>query len=333
MSQFDSIKCESDIRQLIEESSSPDGETASFELKGTYERLSPNKEDKKRFAKEICALANSYGGVLCIHKGGDKDVKPFKAAEAEKLFSHLESWSRDSLEPRCSIRVKVVSNYVLVGINESITKPHRSAADMHYYYRHETQSEKMPEIMIGALYRSQAMLQTKSVVWLDKMNDRSELMIFADVTNRSRVAGTNPKIQIQLYSSFVGSFDYTGEYSVRESLESGYVKNPLLSQDWIRWNGWVTTDREYQQLILYPEDSLTLKVIAKPNAASKHKLLPRLIIARIDVMFAESPRFASYTLMDFGCDGTGPQRGKTVCSVDENDFGSLVAKYVALNGE
>ena len=50
----------SDIQDLINESSSPDGETASFELKGTYGRSTPSKDDKKRFAKEICAFANSF---------------------------------------------------------------------------------------------------------------------------------------------------------------------------------------------------------------------------------------------------------------------------------
>lgn len=333
MSSFESISSASDLQQLIDEASSPDGETASFELKGTSDRSSPNGDDKKRFAKELCSFANSYGGVLCIHKGGDVDVKPFEADEAKALFPRLETWTRDSLEPRCQMRLKIVENYILIGINESITKPHRSTADKHFYYRHETQSEKMPEIMIGALYRSQAILQTKSLIWLHKMNDRSELMVFADVTNQSRIAGTNPKIQIQLYSTHTGLLDYSGDYIVKASLDSGYIKNPFLSQTWIKWNGWFATGREYQQLILYPEDSLTLRVVAKPNIQSEVKSLPRLFIARLDVMFTESLRSVTYSLIDFGHDGTGPQRGDHICSVVENDLGTLIEKYLVLNSE
>ena len=113
---FDSINSLEDIQKLIDHASSPDGETSSFELKGVYSRVSPNREDKIRFAKEICAFANSYGGVFCIHKGGDNEIQVFDAAEISDLITRLESWSRDCLEPRCPMRLKSVDGLILMAL-------------------------------------------------------------------------------------------------------------------------------------------------------------------------------------------------------------------------
>lgn len=316
----------SDIQDLINESSSPDGETASFELKGTYGRSTPSKDDKKRFAKEICAFANSYGGMLCIHKGGDDDIQPFDISETESLFKRLESWSRDSLEPRCPTRLKIVDNHVIIGVGESVTKPHRSTADKHYYYRHETQSEVMPEIMVAALYRAKSVLQTSSQILMKSMNHGRELIIIISVKNESRVAGTNPKLLVQFFSEQDGAVLCSGDFLATSLQQSAWHSYPFSDIEWIKLNGWFESNLEFQHHILYPSDSLGLTVSAKLDHRSPSETISRLLIAKIDTMFSESARNVQYALVDIESAGS-PEL------FDESELEQLTRRYRQLIGE
>lgn len=323
---LDSINSIADINQRIAAAVN-DGEDCSFELKGTDGRPSPNRDDKKRFAKELCAFANTYGGVLCVHKGADDNLQPFEDAEIGDLTQSLEGWSRDSLEPRCPMRLKVVDNYVLLGINESVTKPHRSAGDKHYYYRHETQSEKMPEIMIASLYRGQAVLQTKSIANLFKMGGNTpQLYVRVGVTNESRVPGTSPRIQLQLFSKYQGLLEYSGQMIASLSDYTSYFKKPFDGANWINWNGVFTTNGEYQRQVLYPADSLTLKAVARINALNPNQELPRYFIIRIDTMFLQSIRHVTYALADI-------EEQKTLTISTEDECGALVEQFIRLDAQ
>jgi len=325
---FDSINSLSDINQLIKDAPSADGETSSFELKGTAGRALPHRNDKKRFAKEICAFANTYGGTLCIHKGKGEDIQPFDPEEAEELVRRLEGWSRDSLAPHCPMRLKVVDNHLLIGVDESQTKPHRSTADKHYYYRHETQSAKMPEIMIASLYRGQAVLQTRLCVWPSKADsDALEMDIQVDVTNLSRAPGTDPKIQVQLYSAHPGLFSYLGKMVEYQADQSGYLKQSFDGIGWINWNDGFSTNGEFQAKVLYPEDSLTLHATAKVHPDNPDKQLPRYIIVRTDAMFLQSARNVAHCLVDLEHDDDGKIESKIILQTDGHDLDVLAERF------
>lgn len=322
---FDSISSATTIFELIGNSASEDGENASFELKGTKGRKIPTREDKVRFAKELCAFANTYGGVLCIHKGGKTNTQPFETDEAIHLFNCLESWSRDSVEPRCPMQIKVVDGFLLIGVTESVTKPHRSTRDQHYYYRHETQSEKMPEIMIGSLYRGQAVLATTSSVGLMKMGDG--LHILAEVKNQSRVAGTSPRMQVNLYSTG-GALTFAGPNL--DPLPE--FRSPFLGVDWIKWNGGMSTNVAFQGHVLYPEDTLNLQTIAHTHSKSADKVLPRHFIAQIDTMFLQAARQVSYLLLDLEhTDENGAIGTKILQRSGRSNLQTLVQEFIRLN--
>lgn len=327
MNLFDSLNSFSDIQQLIDDVGSPDGETSSFELKGTNGRPIPNRDDKTSFAKEICAFANSYGGTLCINKGKDTDIRPFEELEAIRLIRLMESWSRDSLEPPSPMRLKNIDNLLLIEVSESLTKPHRSARDKLYYYRHETQSAKMPEIMIASLYRGQSVLEIELAISLSITNHNSRINIFAGVKNLSRVAGTSPKVQVQLFSRYVGVLNYQGQSIDDTGVVNHTVPMPYHGADWVSWNGVFSSNNDFQSKVLYPEDSLMLNAIAEPCIDNPNKELPRYLVIRMDAMLLECTRRITYFLYDLEYQGEGASREKLMMKADENESQELFTEF------
>ena len=109
------MKSIQDIEKVIQQASSTDGESIEFELKGSSGETKFNKDLKKLLSKEICAFANTYGGKLCFHYGGDTNIEAFPGSIATDNFAQIESWLRDSLEPKLG---RDLEELKIVSINE-----------------------------------------------------------------------------------------------------------------------------------------------------------------------------------------------------------------------
>jgi hypothetical protein len=329
LSRFDSIEARADIDKINSDSSSPDGENNWFELKGTAEKVKIDRDLKKLFAKEISAFANTYGGVLCIHKGQDTDIKPFEPLEISDLHNCLETWLRDSLEPRSQgMILKERDGLFLIFIPESRTKPHRSALDKLYYYRHNTQSETMSELMISAMYRSQDYLATNAFVSLSKLNAQ-QLTLSLTINNESMIAGTKPQETIQIFSCQKDRLEHIPNGSKNfEKLPIGtftlphaFYNNPNLHP-----NCNIHTTDKFRDRILYPKDNFCMTTCLSSNGGFDMSHV-RLLLVRLDYFFLETIRQVKYFLVDLKSLESNVS-AEVIATGLENDEMEILAKYM-----
>ncbi len=290
---FELINSLQDIKDILSRASSDDGEMLTFELKGTKEEEKFTKDHKKILAKEICAFANTYGGLLCFHFGSDTDIKPFPLGFTEKKFSSIESWLRDSLEPKVlGMDLKIVDNVFVVNVPESKTKPHRTASTRQYYYRHSTISEPMPEIMISSMYRSQEYLSYSSSIVVTKSS--KQIFINLHIQNHSNISGSKPKVQIQLFTNMLIEFGQRN-YFDKHSKDAFQIL-PLKQNLKIPISAMIETNSLFAEKILYPKDSIILSNYSEPNDRI-HNI--RHVLIRVDSMFKETVRQTEYQIIQF----------------------------------
>ena len=176
---FNKIEKIEDIKKYM--SDIEDGETSYLEFKGVHDNLldKSKKKESARFrliiAKEICAFANTDGGILII--GVDKregvDLEPNNKCE------NIESWAdnnlTDLLEPRLhGFSVKPIeadsgNRPIAIYVPQSKMAPHRVRNNYpkvlkgekeiidipaEYFVRRGTKSEKLEENLVRAMYLS-----------------------------------------------------------------------------------------------------------------------------------------------------------------------------------
>ena len=177
---FRKINTIEDVEKII--SNTEDGENDWLEFKGVYEKLKGSKKESARarvlFAKEICAFANTDGGILII--GVKKNDSGLEVLNHE---DNLEDWfdanSVNMLEPKLhGFSVKSIeangkgNNPIAVYIPKSNLSPHRvknsykhlndegKGKDKYkeipgeYFVRRGTKSEKLDENLVRAMYLS-----------------------------------------------------------------------------------------------------------------------------------------------------------------------------------
>lgn len=331
---FDAIKSRADIDHLISNSSISDGEYSWLELKGTAGRASIGKDEKKLFSKEICAFANTYGGILCVHKGTDSQIQEFEGSETAPLIDKLETWLRDSLEP--PLQGMVLENrdgLFIILVPVSKTKPHRSASEKQYYYRHNTMSERMSELMISAMYRSQDYLATSALCVLKKLN-KQQLSIDLILKNESMIAGTKPRLEVEILSSHKGFYEFSGKHIAPfrsgEPFRSSFESIPNLNL--YRNTIFVTSDA-FQERILYPKDQVVIFGLSNSLHFTKSTGTlesVKLFIIRLDYVFLEIPRQVQYFLVDTNPLGfEGKKSCKVIMTCSENEVSVINEMYLA----
>lgn len=177
---FRKIKTIEDVEKII--SNTEDGENDWLEFKGVYEKLKGSKKESAKarvlFAKEICAFANTDGGILII--GVKKNDSGLEVLNHE---DNLEDWfdanSVNMLEPKLhGFSVKSIeangkgNNPIAVYIPKSNLSPHRVKNSYkhlndegkdkdkykeipgEYFVRRGTKSEKLDENLVRAMYLS-----------------------------------------------------------------------------------------------------------------------------------------------------------------------------------
>ena len=295
---FETIGTLADIKNLIKESSSDDGEGLNFELKGSEGEINFTKTHKRILSQEICAFANTYGGILCFHFGKKTTIERFPDEVTSSKFNSIEGWLRDSLEPKLlGIDIKIVDGVYLINIPESRNKPHRTSITAEYYYRHSTISQKMPEIMISSMYRSQDYLTFTATVSVSRMNSQLHMHVF--IHNHSNLAGTKPKVQLQISCKIGKKIEFPKGYYFEEYPKDSFNGGPLIQ---IPLNAMVETNSGFSDKILYPQDTITLSNYSKPDPKIREI---RYVLVRMDCMFKESIRQTEYKLIDLDSNNAG----------------------------
>lgn len=157
-----------------------DGETSYLEFKGVHDNLLDKKESARFrliIAKEICAFANTDGGILIIGVDKQEDGGGLKL---ENACENIESWAdnnlTDLLEPRLHgflvkpIEADSENKPIAIYIPQSKIAPHRvrnnypkvlkgekeNPIDIpaEYFVRRGTKSEKLEENLVRAMYLS-----------------------------------------------------------------------------------------------------------------------------------------------------------------------------------
>ena len=210
-----------------------------------------SKEAKELIAKEVCAFANTYGGVICLH--GIPDIESPLDNSLLSAVDALEGFLKDCLEPRLlGVAIKEVEGRLIIDVPESCNKPHRSAMKgKQYYYRHATSSQPMEEIMIGAMYRSQSVLEVRVSGIVD---NHVRLM----ARNNSNLVGTKPQFEFELLFRWTDSVHM---YSfVSEDFQNGCMNQPIFSNLWSKKKGlkdsFAQTGKIFRDEILYPQGFL-----------------------------------------------------------------------------
>jgi hypothetical protein buboB_18958 len=176
---FNKIEKIEDIKKYM--SDIEDGETSYLEFKGVHYNLldKSKKKESARFrltiAKEICAFANTDGGILII--GVDK--REGVDLELNNKCENIESWAdnnlTDLLEPRLhGFSVKPIeadseNRPIAIYVPQSKMAPHRVRNNYpkvlkgekeiidipaEYFVRRGTKSEKLEENLVRAMYLS-----------------------------------------------------------------------------------------------------------------------------------------------------------------------------------
>lgn len=177
---FNEIEKIEDIKKYM--SDIEDGETSYLEFKGVHDNLldkSKKKESAKfrlTIAKEICAFANTDGGILIIGVDKQEDGGGLKL---ENACENIESWAdnnlTDLLEPRLhgfsvkSIGSDSENKPIAIYVPQSKMAPHRVRNNYpkilkgekeiidipaEYFVRRGTKSEKLEENLVRAMYLS-----------------------------------------------------------------------------------------------------------------------------------------------------------------------------------
>lgn len=171
---FRKINTIKDVEKII--SSTEDGENDWLEFKGVHRKLKGSKRDSAQarvlFAKEICAFANTDGGILII--GVNKSDSGLEVSNCE---DDLEDWfdanAVNMLEPKLhGFSVKSINvngegnNPIVVYIPKSDLAPHRVKNNYNglddkgkdipgeYFVRRGTKSERLEENLVRAMYLS-----------------------------------------------------------------------------------------------------------------------------------------------------------------------------------
>lgn len=196
---FDKIEKIEDIKKYM--SDIEDGETSYLEFKGVHYNLldkSNQKESEKEsakfrliVAKEICAFANTDGGILIVgvdkRKGGDLKL----SNECENMESWADNNLTDLLEPRLhgfsvkSIESDGENKPIAIYVPQSKMAPHRVRNQYpkplkgkkgekaekevieipaEYFVRRGTKSEKLDENLVRAMYLSRGRLPDFRIV-------------------------------------------------------------------------------------------------------------------------------------------------------------------------
>nr|DAX83405.1 MAG TPA: putative DNA-binding domain protein [Caudoviricetes sp.] len=173
---FRKIKTIEDVEKII--SNTEDGENDWLEFKSVCEKLKGSKKESAKarvlFAKEICAFANTDGGILII--GVKKNDSGLEVLNHE---DNLEDWfdanSVNMLEPKLhGFSVKSIdangkgNNPIAVYVPKSDLSPHRVKNSYshlddkgkdkeipgEYFVRRGTKSERLEENLVRAMYLS-----------------------------------------------------------------------------------------------------------------------------------------------------------------------------------
>ena len=176
---FNKIEKIEDIKKYM--SDIEDGETSYLEFKGVHDNLldKSKKKESARFrltiAKEICAFANTDGGILIIGVDKRKGVDLELNNECENIESWADNNLTDLLEPRLhgfsvkSIEADSGNRPIAIYVPRSKMAPHRvrnsypkvlkgekEIIDIpaEYFVRRGTKSEKLEENLVRAMYLS-----------------------------------------------------------------------------------------------------------------------------------------------------------------------------------
>lgn len=168
---YDKISSLKDLQAYT--ASTSDGETSFLEFKSIPSNITTKGQKatlKATLAKELCAFANTDGGIICVGVKNNKGILQIDNKFSDNLCDFLDTNLVDVLEPKLSgYHFKTVkddgNSFVILYIPNSRVKPHRVSSwksvdgdkrDVlgRYFMRSGTESVPMPESLVRAMYLS-----------------------------------------------------------------------------------------------------------------------------------------------------------------------------------
>ncbi len=317
--QFDSIEAIQDYRA---NASSLDGETLIFEAKGAHYDVKQQqfailfgKDNKKKLAKEICAFANTEGGVLCFHKGkpssnnNNRSIVPFSEEEANTFYGKFEDWLKTALNPLLSgADLKICDNALLFKIPKSDIKPHKTTGSGNegYFFRNVTQSVPMSKEMIArSLQKGDVFTFTSQLeIWHRKINrnDKTFMDIRVTLKNTSQISGAQPKVKLSLYSNTRLPHFFESNENTKECNNFGKEITSIETTHQLYCETAIITPR-YPENQLHPDSSLSIEYDLPRHcfATTDNLEVPRYLLATLECCFEDSLPIKEVFLLDTLC--------------------------------
>lgn len=259
---------------------------------------------------------------MCFHHGANDNVLSFSEAWVDATHNSLEDWLSSCLEPRLAgIRVNKVENTFLIDVPESISKPHRDALSKNYFYRHNTSSIPMPEIMISSMYTSQDYLNFEVEAFVSRDNRRMNVIL--NIKNLSRISGSRPKVQIQIFGANSPVLHFHNPPYFNDAVVDHYGWDDLLTTLGIARTARCETGSLFAEKTLYPSDQIVVR-----NSTTRNNLVAGVnyLLLRTDCMFKEGQRRTDYFVFELrGGDASMPIVSTATASAE-----AVIRRFVEL---
>ncbi len=250
----------------------------------------------------------TYYSILCkdtlvsdseLRKRSLEKLDEFKRETTNALEKKAITNRKESTKNSISIRGNK-NNSIIGNNNKQENKTIRTQSNIEKQINTETYNEIENQTNNYIEKSKLKELNFTSSLSIEKCTNK-QICISVFIRNLSSFAGTNPKIQIQIYGLKTNLTNHTHPMELQPSQniskggEESFKGNYQLFKYKIPTTGMYTSSQSYSENVLYPKDNLHLSLISKPYSSFQEQ---RYALGKLDCLFKEGRRQTKYYIFD-----------------------------------
>jgi hypothetical protein len=216
----------------------------------------------------------------------------------------------------------------LKGIPEHLTPVLYKKDELSSLESNDPIKRKIDSIEVNGLAK---VISTSASCTLTKINE--QLHINLNINNESMVAGTNPRLEIEILSSHKGFYEFSGNYiaPLRASGSFRSLFQGISNLNLFR-NALFNTNDVFLKSILYPKDRVNVFGVSSPFSLTESTGTiesVKLFIIHLQYLFLEIPRQEWFFLIDTNPSGfEGKQSCKVIMTCSGNETLAIAQMYL-----